>query len=321
MDDLDASGGDFDPPVWESNAKECNSCQKSFTFSRRKHHCRACGRTFCGTCSNHKDELPPQYGLKGPQRTCDICHLTLQQLRIDENPDDHPSRPDPQQVKSEIVEKLLPLLKEPEDSWIQKVNKKGIRLDIKKLKNSNLLCVRVTYTIRAPLAKVVHVYNDKEVWKKLQPDMLKCNTLESIDEFSEYLYVLYRVPVMDNRDIVAYSTVCEGSLKNPQSEQDRCLLTTSVLHPLGTKVKGTVRAQINMGYTSFTQSLLEGGEVVTTVTAIQHTDPRGMIPPKLVNSTITRATEQIQLMINYIETEELEYPSVAFGAGNRIQCS
>lgn len=128
------------------------------------------------------------------------------------------------------------VVREPEDTWARKLDKKGITIDVKKLANSNLVCVRASYDVRASLAKVVHVYNDKEAWKKTQPDMLKCTQLEVVDEFSEYLYVLYRVPVMDNREVVAYSTVCEGSIEEPSNKDQRTLLTTSVQHPLATKV-------------------------------------------------------------------------------------
>ena len=35
-------------------SKGCVGCNKAFSFSRRKHHCRACGRLFCNDCSNKK---------------------------------------------------------------------------------------------------------------------------------------------------------------------------------------------------------------------------------------------------------------------------
>eukprot|EP00043_Microstomoeca_roanoka_P000540 m.28037 g.28037 ORF g.28037 m.28037 type:complete len:321 (+) comp10368_c0_seq1:597-1559(+) len=315
--DLNTSG-ETDPPVWEEHAKECNGCGKAFSMTRRKHHCRACGRTFCGTCSNHKDELPAQYGLKGTQRTCDPCHLALQQLRIEENPDEHPPKPEPAKAKEELLGKLKPLLSEPEESWINKVDKNGVRIDIKKLANSNLVCVRTQYDIRAPLAKVVHIYNDKEAWKQFQPDMLKCSTLERIDDHSEFLYILYKVPVMDNRDVVAYSSICQGSVEDPTSETDRCVLSMSVQHPLATKVKKTVRAYVNIGYTRFSLHQDADGNSVTRVTSIHHTDPRGMIPPKLVNGTIARAGDQLRSMITHMETAEVEYSEVAMGQGNPV---
>eukprot|EP01084_Bolivina_argentea_P161902 281777_1 len=54
-------------------SKGCVGCSKSFSFSRRKHHCRACGRLFCSDCSTKKVELP-HMGLKGPQRACEYCY-------------------------------------------------------------------------------------------------------------------------------------------------------------------------------------------------------------------------------------------------------
>ena len=38
---------------WEddSSVSICEQCQQSFTFFRRKHHCRICGDIFCGKCS------------------------------------------------------------------------------------------------------------------------------------------------------------------------------------------------------------------------------------------------------------------------------
>ena len=45
----------------------CTSCNSKFDLMNRKHHCRACGRIFCGACSNNKMELP-HMGTKGKQR-------------------------------------------------------------------------------------------------------------------------------------------------------------------------------------------------------------------------------------------------------------
>lgn len=36
----------------------CYHCQTSFTFYRRKHHCRLCGRGVCATCSNYFTQIP-----------------------------------------------------------------------------------------------------------------------------------------------------------------------------------------------------------------------------------------------------------------------
>ena len=39
--------------VADHEAQECQSCSKSFNLNRRRHHCRACGKIFCHSCSDH----------------------------------------------------------------------------------------------------------------------------------------------------------------------------------------------------------------------------------------------------------------------------
>ena len=43
--------------------------------SERRHHCRNCGKVFCGRCSN-KEFLIPRLNPK-PVRVCLTCHFTL----------------------------------------------------------------------------------------------------------------------------------------------------------------------------------------------------------------------------------------------------
>lgn len=59
--------------VWEPDeeADECRVCEHAFSATRRKHHCRQCGRVVCGQCSE-REKLVPGYGRKR-QRTCDDC--------------------------------------------------------------------------------------------------------------------------------------------------------------------------------------------------------------------------------------------------------
>lgn len=42
----------------DKNVKTCYSCSNHFTFSNRKHHCRACGNIFCHKCSNYFITIP-----------------------------------------------------------------------------------------------------------------------------------------------------------------------------------------------------------------------------------------------------------------------
>uniref|UniRef100_A0A4W6FSU3 Zinc finger FYVE-type containing 9 n=1 Tax=Lates calcarifer TaxID=8187 RepID=A0A4W6FSU3_LATCA len=46
-------------PVWvpDSQAPVCMKCDVKFTFTKRRHHCRACGKVFCATCCSLKCRL------------------------------------------------------------------------------------------------------------------------------------------------------------------------------------------------------------------------------------------------------------------------
>ncbi|NXM67598.1 ZFY16 protein, partial [Serilophus lunatus] len=60
-------------PLWvpDSEAPKCMSCQAKFTFTKRRHHCRACGKVFCGSCCKRKCKL--QY-MEKEARVCTGCY-------------------------------------------------------------------------------------------------------------------------------------------------------------------------------------------------------------------------------------------------------
>ncbi|XP_027736664.1 zinc finger FYVE domain-containing protein 16 [Empidonax traillii] len=60
-------------PLWvpDSEAPNCMNCQVKFTFTKRRHHCRACGKVFCGSCCKRKCKL--QY-LEKEARVCTGCY-------------------------------------------------------------------------------------------------------------------------------------------------------------------------------------------------------------------------------------------------------
>ncbi|XP_006889916.1 PREDICTED: zinc finger FYVE domain-containing protein 16 [Elephantulus edwardii] len=67
--------GQKQPPwVPDSEAPNCMNCQVKFTFTKRRHHCRACGKVFCGVCCNRKCKL--QY-LEKEARVCVGCYETI----------------------------------------------------------------------------------------------------------------------------------------------------------------------------------------------------------------------------------------------------
>ncbi|XP_034727404.1 RUN and FYVE domain-containing protein 2 isoform X1 [Etheostoma cragini] len=64
--------------VWlkDKEASHCKLCEKEFSISRRKHHCRNCGEIFCNSCSDNELPLPAS---PKPVRVCDTCHALLLQ--------------------------------------------------------------------------------------------------------------------------------------------------------------------------------------------------------------------------------------------------
>ncbi|NWR23001.1 ZFY16 protein, partial [Emberiza fucata] len=60
-------------PTWvpDSEAPNCMNCQAKFTFTKRRHHCRACGKVFCGSCCKRKCKL--QY-MEKEARVCTGCY-------------------------------------------------------------------------------------------------------------------------------------------------------------------------------------------------------------------------------------------------------
>ena len=44
--------------IEDDAVKQCFSCSTYFSLFNRRHHCRSCGRIYCGTCSSKKTKLP-----------------------------------------------------------------------------------------------------------------------------------------------------------------------------------------------------------------------------------------------------------------------
>ncbi|XP_029971288.1 zinc finger FYVE domain-containing protein 9 isoform X2 [Salarias fasciatus] len=64
-------------PVWvpDSQAPVCMKCDVKFTFTKRRHHCRACGKVFCAACCGLKCRLV--YMDRKEARVCVTCHAAL----------------------------------------------------------------------------------------------------------------------------------------------------------------------------------------------------------------------------------------------------
>ncbi|XP_051555342.1 zinc finger FYVE domain-containing protein 9-like isoform X1 [Myxocyprinus asiaticus] len=72
-------------PVWvpDSQAPICMKCEVKFTFTKRRHHCRACGEVFCAACCSLKSRL--MYMDRKEARVCVTCHRALINAQALEN--------------------------------------------------------------------------------------------------------------------------------------------------------------------------------------------------------------------------------------------
>ncbi|CEG43506.1 lateral signaling target protein 2 [Plasmopara halstedii] len=64
------------PPRWrpDTASDACLCCGNNFSiWTRRRHHCRACGELVCGECSPFHVQLP-ELGYKGRVRVCTHCN-------------------------------------------------------------------------------------------------------------------------------------------------------------------------------------------------------------------------------------------------------
>ncbi|XP_031618577.1 protein RUFY3 isoform X2 [Contarinia nasturtii] len=77
----DSNGSVWTPDASTSN---CKKCEREFSLTRRKHHCRNCGFIFCASCSASCAPLPNDQGQIGkkPVRVCDGCWQIINAARI-----------------------------------------------------------------------------------------------------------------------------------------------------------------------------------------------------------------------------------------------
>uniref|UniRef100_A0A6Q2XUE6 FYVE, RhoGEF and PH domain containing 6 n=1 Tax=Esox lucius TaxID=8010 RepID=A0A6Q2XUE6_ESOLU len=73
-------------PIWipDLRATMCMICTCEFSLTWRRHHCRACGKVVCQSCSTNKQCL--EYLKNQLARVCDQCCVILQQQRSDLTP-------------------------------------------------------------------------------------------------------------------------------------------------------------------------------------------------------------------------------------------
>jgi len=63
------------PTYWTPNYLiiDCAKCGHDFEETEKKHHCRACGRGYCDSCTQHRIPVPDRGWGDTPVRVCDDC--------------------------------------------------------------------------------------------------------------------------------------------------------------------------------------------------------------------------------------------------------
>jgi hypothetical protein len=64
----------FVAPVWQTDKSSsgCQLCSRGFTLTRRRHHCRICGKLVCNSCSPHRLVIA-SIDKKKKVRVCNAC--------------------------------------------------------------------------------------------------------------------------------------------------------------------------------------------------------------------------------------------------------
>lgn len=75
----------------EDDIEDCTNCKQAFSVTRRKHHCRHCGKIFCSDCISKTVNSGPN---SRPFRVCDICHTILVKDAMPYFSTEPPSTPD-----------------------------------------------------------------------------------------------------------------------------------------------------------------------------------------------------------------------------------
>ncbi|CAJ1070037.1 zinc finger FYVE domain-containing protein 16 isoform X2 [Xyrichtys novacula] len=95
-------------PAWvpDAEAPNCMNCYQRFTFTKRRHHCRACGKVYCAVCCNRKSKL--KY-LEKEARVCVVCFDSINRAQALERMMS-PAGPSPNpNVPSEYCSTIPPL--------------------------------------------------------------------------------------------------------------------------------------------------------------------------------------------------------------------
>lgn len=201
------------------------------------------------------------------------------------------ARPDFEKVHAEARKRMAEVLGLPEDGWDVRYDKRDIVIAVQKLEGSHFYLVKSTMLIPLPTDKVLKHYRHTANWKQWMADAT-FREVERLGADAAVMLVSYKLPVITNRDVLLYEATTPGLPSDPAAAGCHTLFACSIDHPECPKRRGWVRAQLGVSVTVFEPA--EGGQ--TRMTSIQHSDPRGKVPPNVVNQMLVRGKEQLKTM-------------------------
>ncbi|CAM6085219.1 unnamed protein product [Calypogeia fissa] len=290
-------------PAWQANSesKTCEKCKRPFTLIVRRHHCRGCGLLVCDKCSEHRIVLPACYEY-GPnkQRVCDTCYVTAVTLEYERGLEQGiVVVPDYEAIRGQLLERVRSYLK-IQTGWSSEHDFNGVKVSTCSVEGSSVQCIRSRIFIKAPIKKVMEAYGNMEVWKNWNP-YVNSRFIEKVDDASKVMGAVYEFPVIDRRDSCFYTTVMDTTYVDPASNKTGLTVAAmSVEHPLCPVEKGVVRSKMLISMSQLEP--VEGG-IHTNFTSYVHTDPRGLLPPFVVNAFLTRGADHLRGMRNFVETK------------------
>ncbi|KAL2609252.1 hypothetical protein R1flu_027825 [Riccia fluitans] len=291
-------------PVWQPNSESsaCEKCRRHFTLVFRRHHCRGCGKVVCDKCSEHRVILPESYNY-GPskQRVCDTCYVTLvaieYQLGLEQGkvvPPDYPA------IRTDLLRRVNSYLSLPEIGWGSEGDHNGVKVSMRSIESSPVSCIRSKMLIKAPIKKVMEVYSNMDVWRNWNP-YVSSRTVEQVDGTSKVMTAVYEFPVIDKRDSCFFTSIMDSStVEALEDHKGLTVAAISVDHPLCPVEKGMVRSDMHISL-----SLLEPVDdgIYTHFTSIVHSDPKGLLPPFVINAFLSRGSDHLRGMAKFIEAK------------------
>jgi hypothetical protein len=246
-----------------------------------------------------------------PQRACSDCYFALAEMHLGASGADvAPPEAGFDDLEADLTARVAEFVRDHAALWKPRHDSKGVTIAAATVADSDFHSVRSRTVIRRAPADVLKVYTTKSLWQAWQPEMTECANVGVQDcPATEVIYVVYRMPVIQNRDACMFSVTRTGVVPAAGGDGTQVpgsyhIAATSIDHPLAPKVDKFVRCKIHISYTTFTPIAGPDGETHTLFESIAHVDPGGKVPAQVVNATLSRAIDQIATMREFIEMGE-----------------